>query len=478
MFRSEVLFSLTKRFFVFPLVLILLLGSCSKDSVEPEKSGDFELAGLTITKSANPDFTEDAYVYRHRQEYYVTVPEGADLSNVEITFKVDKNAQITVNDRLINGHTGRFDLRETLIVDVTAENGAAKRFDVLAQTGLRQLDRLIYEFKTKYNIPGVSYAISSTEQSTILYSKAVGYSIREEKFRTLPSHLFRLASMSKQMTAISVMKLLDEGKLSLDDTVFGEQGILGKIYGIPTPMAASVTVRHLLDHTSGWVSNPDPMFTSSFRGMSLDQLISYVLTSPQNLPGRTYSYFNMGYGILGKIIEKITGKNYEDYMKEVLSEAGITDIHVGGNKSQRRSNEVVYYSQGGSDGYQNDMQVIAAAGGVIASTEQLLHLLPYIDGRDNIPDILSKDTRQLMFTQSSVSGSTFYALGWRGGHRLFPESFFHGGNLAGTAVMWVVGPKYNVIMLANSRSYESGFDDAIYYLLENLINQANVTNWD
>src|SRR5690606_20167616 len=171
-------------------------------------------------------------------------------------------------------------------------------------------------------------------------------------------------------------------------------------------------------------------------------------------------------------------KEYETYLKEVLAKAGITDIHVGGNRAQRRSNEVVYYSQGGSDGYLNDMNVIAAAGGIIASTEQLLQLLPYIDGRDNIPDLLSKETRDLMFTPSSVSSSTIYALGWRGGHRLFPDSYFHGGNLAGTAVMWVVGPKYNVVMLANSRSYESGFDDAIYYLLENLIKQADVTNWE
>ena len=64
--------------------------------------------------------------------------------------------------------------------------------------------------------------------------------------------------------------------------------------------------------------------------------------------GTTYSYYNMGFGILGKVIEKISGKAYEVYLNEVLAQAGITDIHVGGDKSQRRSNEVVYYSQDGT----------------------------------------------------------------------------------------------------------------------------------
>lgn len=478
MCQSNFFMRFNNRFFLFPIFLLIFVASCSKDTVEPEKSDDNDLSGIVISKAENPSLKEDAFVYRLKQEYYVTLPEGSDLSQVKVEFKVEKNASITVNNRPINGHSDRFDLRETLIVDVTSQSGSVKRFDVLAQTGHRQIDRLIYEFKTKYNLPAVSYAISSTEQSKILYKKAVGYAIREEKQRVQPNYLFRLASMSKQMTAISVMSLIDEGKLSVDDLVFGEQGILGNTYGVPTAEAASVTVRQLLDHTSGWTSNPDPMFTSSFSGMTLDQRISYVLTSPQNIPGRSYSYFNMGYGMLGKVIEKVSGKEYETYLKEVLAKAGITDIHVGGNRAQRRSNEVVYYSQGGSDGYLNDMKVIAAAGGIIASTEQLLQLLPYIDGRDNIPDLLSKETRDLMFTPSSVSGSTIYALGWRGGHRLFPNSYFHGGNLAGTAVMWVVGPKYNVVMLANSRSYESGFDDAIYYLLENLIKQADVTNWE
>lgn len=466
------------RSVLFSMLVLLFVASCSKDTVEPEKSRDNDLSGLSITKSANPSFSEDAYVFRFREAYYVTLPEGADLAQVEIDFDVHEKATVKVNDRLLTDHRGRFDLSETLIVEVTSESGdLAKQFHVLAHAGRKEFDRLIYSFMTKYDLPGVSFAISSTEESRILYKQGVGFADLEQMTRVKPSHLFRLGSMSKQMTAISIMKLVDDGLLGLDDQVFGENGILGLEYGPVTERAETVTVRHLLSHTSGWTSSPDPMFTSSFRGQTLSQLITHVLGTNQNAPGG-FSYYNMGYGMLGRIIEKVTGKDFETYMKEVLAEAGITDIHVGGDRSQRRSNEVVYYSQNNYNGYLNDMEVIAAAGGVIASTEELLKLLPYIDGRSNVPDILSKEVRDEMFRSHIVYGNAFYALGWRGGHRLFPGSHFHGGNLAGTAVMWVVGPKYNVVMLANSRSYETGFDDEIYYLLEKLLNQAEATNWN
>src|SRR5690606_10592386 len=149
--------------------------------------------------------------------------------------------------------------------------------------------------------------------------------------------------------------------------------------------------------------SPDPMFTGSFSGQTLDQRINYVLSSAQNEPGTKFSYYNMGYGILGKVIEKTSGKKFETYMKEVLAEAGVTDIHVGKDRGGKRTNEVVYYSQEGTNGYANDMEVIAAAGGVIASTEQMLKLLPYIDGKSNVPDILNPEIRTLMLTSSTAN---------------------------------------------------------------------------
>lgn len=462
------------------LVILLITYSCSNDNSPAEDlSTENELIDVKITQADNPQLSKDAYVFKSQREYYITLPLDSDLSNVKVNFEISPHATITVNGQAVNGNSETLDVSETLNVVVESESGSKKEFVLLVQEGIQELDKLIYEYKTRYDIPGVSYAVSSTEKSEILYKKGIGFAIVENQERVHPDYLFRLGSVSKQFTSLCVMKLVDEGLLTVEDQVFGEGGILEEEFANVSQRAEQVTVRNLLDHTSGWESNPDPMFDGGeFSNMTLNQLIEYVLSSKQDVPGTNFSYFNMGYGILGKIIEKVSGKGYETYLKEVLAEANITDIHVGGGRDQRRSNEVVYYSQDGYNGYANKMDVIAAAGGVIASTEQMLGLLPYIDGRDNVPDILSPQTRDLMFTKSTDAGSTFYALGWRGGHRLFPYSYYHSGNLAGTAAMWVVGPKYNVVILMNSRSYKEGFDDNMYYLMEELLSTSATLNWD
>lgn len=468
--------NLIRTTFLFAFSLAFFISCVDKESVEPDKNLSTlnELHDAMIVAADNPSLSEDAFTFIKNEKIYITLPLESDLSQVQVNFKASPKATVSVDGQELPEASGTLDLTKTLKVKVTSEAGTTKHYTLLAQTGIKELDKLIYNFKEEFNIPGISYAISKTETSEIVYKSGIGFAIEEQLVRAQSDHLYRLGSISKQFTSILVMKLIQEGKISVESTVFGEGGILEEEFTGVVGRAAKVTVRNLLDHSSGWESDPDPMFSGgSFSGQTLSQLIEYVLQSPQSLPGTKYSYYNMGYGILQKVIEKTSGMPYEAYLKEVMLEADISDVHVGGDKSQRRPNEVIYYSQNGYNGYLNNMQVIAAAGGVIASTEEMLKLLTYIDGKDNVPDILSPEIRTLMLTPSQTKK---YALGWRMGHPLYPDSWFHGGNLAGTATMWVMGPEYNVVVLCNSRSYESNskgsFTDNTYYLLEDLIKVA------
>ena len=448
-----------------------VLASCSKkDAPAPVvKSEAKDLINVTISKTNNPGYSQDGYVYKKNDKVYVTVPLGSDMTKVKMDLSISPKATVSIDGTAVPSLTGTFDLKETKRITVTSEAGGKQLYYLMAQPGIKEFDKMIYEFKEKYSIPGVSFAISKTSTSEIVYKSGTGHIDEVNLVRTKPNHLFRLGSMSKQFTSIATMKLIQNGKFTVEDKVFGPTGILKDEFPSVTAMAAKVTVRNLLDHTSGWSSDPDPMFTSSFSGQSLSQRINYVLTSPQIEPGTKYSYYNMGYGILAKIIEKVSGKSYEVFLKEVLAEANITDIHVGKDKAGRRPNEAIYYSQNGYNGYLNDMNVIAAAGGIIASTEQLLKLQTYIDGKTNVPDILTPAIRTLMLTQS---GPGNYALGWRMNHRLFPGAWYHGGNIAGTATFWVMGTEYSTVILCNSRSYIDGFDDDFYYISEKMINLA------
>ena len=456
-------------------VILLFAASCSKEDViiVPGKSDYNYITSITIAKSDNPSISADCVPYVIGDTYFFSVPSGTSLSNIKPTITVSPKATYKINGAAAGSPQVSLDMSGIVRIVVTSESGKSRNYRVLAQTGRFDIDRMIYAFMEKFDIPGISLAISKDE--AVVYNTGFGFAIKESETRTRTDHLFRLASVSKQFTTLCIMKLMEAGKLSVEDRVFGAGGILEKEFANITPKASSVTVRHLLEHTSGWTSNPDPMFTSSFKGQTLDQRIIYVLNSPQDQPGTKHSYFNMGFGILGKIVEKLSGKRFELYLKDVLLEAGITDVHIGGDQLGRRPNEVVYYSQDGTNGYGNEMEVIAAAGGVIASTQEMVKLLFHLDGLPKVKDIISPATRTLMLTPSAVHNR--YALGWRTNHTYYPESWYHGGNLAGTATMWVMGPRINCVVLCNSRSYKSGLDDEMYGILNDIINLSAAVSW-
>lgn len=471
--KNRSLSGIVVRFAAFVL-LSLFVASCSKEDIiiVPGKSDYNNLTTFVFKKADNPSLTEDCTPYFSSATVYMTVPAGTNLSSLKPSYTISPGATIKINGTAVTGAPPVLDFNGIVRIVVTSESGINQEYRVVTQVGDYRLDRLVYAFMDKYSIPGISFALSKNEQ--IVYKSGLGFAIKEGELRTKPNHLFRLASVSKQFTTLCIMKLMEQGKLTVESKVFGPGGILAQEFPNNISVkAAKVSVRNLLEHNSGWTSNPDPMFTTSFRGQTLDERINYMLTSAQSEPGSAYSYYNMGFGVLGKIIEKLSGKSYEQYLKEVLLQAGVTNIHVGGDQSQRRPDEVVYYSQDGTNGYGNEMQVIAAAGGVIASTEEMLKLLLHVDGKTGIPDIISPATRTMMLTQSVAYDR--YALGWRMNHSYYPNSWYHGGNLAGTATMWVMGPNINCVILCNSRSYKTGFDDETYGLVKDLINLASTS---
>jgi CubicO group peptidase (beta-lactamase class C family) len=463
------------KFVQVAIFVLILLASCSKEEQPKVKSNLNSISSFSFSKTENPLLTVEAVGVIADRTIFITLPDGISLNSLTPRFSISSAATISYSGALIESGKRQLNFSETVTLRVTAESGRTADYKILVKNGENAFDQVLYAFMQKYSIPGISYAI--TEDEEIVYKSGLGFAVTETDTRTTPSHLYRLASVSKQFTSLCIMKLMERGKLTLDQKVFGTSGILASEFTGVTERAASVTIRHLLEHTSGWTSDPDPMFTSSFSGQSLSQRIDYVLKSTQKEPGTSFSYYNMGFGILGKVIEKVSGKGYEAFLKEVLAEAGVTDIHVGGDRSQRRANEVVYYSQDGMNGYGNPMDVIAAAGGVIASVEEMMKLMFHIDGRGKIGDIITPSTRTTMLTPSSVYNR--YALGWRCNHSsLFSGSWYHSGNLAGTASMWVMGGDgINCVVLCNSRSYISGFDDEMYVMLNDLLRMASSTTW-
>ena len=174
-----------------------------------------------------------------------------------------------------------------------------------------------------------------------------------------PQSLFRIASVSKPITSTLINRLIQEGRLSLDDTL-GEFVDLTPPPGqTADPRLATITVRNLLEHLAGLgvydTVGFDPMFhdasIAAALGISLPvgrhDIVEFMNGVPLVTdPGTTYNYSNYGYLLLGRVIEAVTGMSYADYAASVFNPIGIWDMRLGRSLEQYRASGEVFYDSG------------------------------------------------------------------------------------------------------------------------------------
>lgn len=299
----------------------------------------------------------------------------------------------------------------------------------------RKLDRQIEQFLAKWEIKGASFAVMKDEK--LIYAKGYGWADVENGDSMDVKHIMRIASVSKLITAAGIMKLKEDGKLDLDSKVFGEDGILNDsiFLDIRDKRAKNITVEQLLRHKAGFtLRKGDPLFSLATLMKwekwdtvpNTDMMIRYILSERLGYtPGTGTRYSNVGYLILSKIIEKVTGKTYEKYIQDsILHPAGCYDFHLARNYYEDKyDNEVRYYEPSneplvehfdGSGRFAqrcyggNNIEGLLGAGGWVASPTEILKFIATIDGRTNVPDILSEESVSYM----TKSGPSMLPIGW------------------------------------------------------------------
>ncbi len=317
-------------------------------------------------------------------------------------------------------------------------------------------DNAIKSFLNKWNVAGASVAVA--KNGKLIFAKGYGYSDTTSMTVTEPYNRFRIASISKLVTAVAVLKLNEEGRLSLDDKVFGPEGILNDpFFSDPRDKRAlDITVTHLLSHEGGWTQRyGDQMFmphvVAEKMGVELPvsnrDIIRFALDRRLHFaPGRGRSYSNLGYAILGLVIEKVTGMSYEKYCSEaILEPLGIYDMQLAGNMPEQKAPfEVTYYepvnqplkpsiygtgemlspSYGG-----NDIEALGGAGSWLATAPDLIRLLLAVDGFDSCGDILSEES--IRFMTDSSNGCA--PIGWKSAD--INGNWCRTGSFPGTAAM-------------------------------------------
>ena len=279
----------------------------------------------------------------------------------------------------------------------------------------------------------------------------------------------------------------------------------------PDPRLASVTVLDLLRHSGGWDRGIsfDPMFRSREIAAALGvdppadtaAIVRYMKGQPLDVdPATRYAYSNFGYCLLGRIVEKITGQPYADYVRSaILAPAGATGMRLGRSlEADRAAGEVVYYDYAGAplaeSVFPTGPETVAwpyggfaiepmdAHGGWLASARDLLRFVLAVDGRTATPDVLQPASIALMVERpplTEYSGSaTYYALGWQVRPTGGDANWWHTGSLPGTSTILVrTANNLSWVALFNSRPAAS---DSFFNELDSELWRAvnAVTEWN
>ena len=339
-----------------------------------------------------------------------------------------------------------------------------------------EMGRIAQSFRQQFSVPASSIAISRNGE--FVYDQAVGMGDRQHLAQVQQSSLFRIASLSKPITSVTIFSLFEQGKLKLTDKVFGPSGILGTKYGKPPykQYVTDITVDDLLTHTAGgWPNdNTDPMMHND--GWDQTKLITETIANLPltNPPGTHWAYSNFGYCVLGRVIEQVTGQPYASYVQtNILAPCGISTMRIAANKeSQRAPNEVVYYGQFSEDPYKINITRMDSHGGWIASSTELVQFLNHVAGAPGIPALLKPATIQLMTTPAPAypQGPARYARGWmvRGEGA---GAWWHNGSLPGsTTIMVRTSSGMCWAALTNTRTQPSNeIDTAIDQMMWNMV---------
>jgi len=314
------------------------------------------------------------------------------------------------------------------------------------------------QFMAQYKVPGLSVAIARHGQ--LLYAKGFGYADKAAGEQLTPSHLFRVASVTKPITSVAIFSLIEQRRLRLNDLIFGSRGVLHFDYGKTYPaLVKEITLYNLLTHTcGGWdIDKADPMFLKP--AMNHKELIEWTIRHQalKNVPGKHYAYSNFGYCVLGRVVEKVTGQPYTQFVKQhVLASCGIKNMRLAGNTlAQRVHGEVRYYGQNGENPYNMNIRRMDSHGGWIGTPIDLVRFLNHVDGFSFTTNILRLNTIKTMTTPSAANPN--YACGWAVNE---VPNWWHNGSLPGTTTI-VVRTASGLCWAAFANTRTKGMDLAI-----------------
>lgn len=310
-----------------------------------------------------------------------------------------------------------------------------------------EISKLLEELRQQSDLPAMAGAIVTSEG--LVAMGVTGVRKRGTETAATAGDIWHLGSDTKAITAALVAKLVEQGKLTWDTT-------LGDVFGEGVhPDFSDVTLLHLLSHRAGL---PDNLDLAAYRGANARRervraVQEYLSQAPKTPPGSAFEYSNLGYLIVGAVIEKTTGKSYEDLMvQHVFRPLAMTSVGFGGTGTPGKIDQPWPHEDDGkptaTNGPKMDNPPVMTPGGGAHCTIQdwAKFVADFLRGANGKPALLKTESYQ---TLSAVPFGGDYALGWGlherswGGGTVLSHS---GSNTMNYCVVWMA-PKRDFAVL-------------------------------
>jgi len=318
--------------------------------------------------------------------------------------------------------------------------------DPQAQTTAAKIDGLLREYDGA-DVPGACVMV--VRDGYVLFQKAYGMANLEEKRLAKTSTNYRLASVTKQFTAMAVMILAERQKLSYEDP-------LTKFFPDFPAYGKTITVRQLLHHTSGLIDYEGVIPAGTTRPLTDADVLDLMKRQDRTdfAPGSRFRYCNSGYALLALIVERASGAAFTEFLRDnVLTPAGMTGSTFYGRDDRATPNRAYGYTKRSDRFERTDQSLtssVAGDGSLYASVDDLLKW----DRALNRATLVRPDTLQNAFTPGVVgpeSKDTGYGFGWFIGRYQGKKMYWHRGGTVGftAAVSRFPDRKLTVVVLTN-----------------------------
>ncbi len=314
----------------------------------------------------------------------------------------------------------------------------------------RSIDEIFLEFND--TTPGASVAV--VKENNIIYQRGFGLANLESKNKIDPKTNFRLASITKQFTALSIMLLENEDKLSFDDPI--------EKYFPEFPIYKSeITIKNILQHTSGILAYEDYMSDTLTTQLKDKDVLDILMRQDSTYfpPGTEHRYSNSGYAILALIIEKVSDKSYAQFLRErVFIPLEMNNSVAFENGISTINNRAFGYTKNDSGFVFADQSLTSAVlgdGGIYSST---IDLIKWDSSFDNAT-LLKREKLNTAFEKTVLQNGEVadYGFGWRLDPYKDHIRHYHTGGTSGFSNIYMKLPEFDltIIVLININDFDA-----------------------